>query len=131
MKSRILFLALCVSIMALSCKNNNQEDFSVTKNTEETNTQTPIELGKSIFEGKGNCVSCHQLNKKVIGPSLQEIATTYKKQKGDLIAFLKEEAQPIVDPSQYEVMKANLALTKTFSDDELSALQVYISSQSE
>lgn len=131
MKSGILFLVLSVSVSVLSCKDNKSQDFSVTKNSETAIVQSPQELGKSVFEGKGNCVSCHQLNKKIIGPSVQEIANVYKQKKGNIVAFLKEEAEPIVDPSQYEVMKANLALTKTFSDDELLALQVYISSQSE
>ena len=39
------------------------------------------------------------------------------------------EGEPIVDPSQYEVMKANFALTKTFSDEELQSLEQYIYSQ--
>ena len=43
-----------------------------------------------------------------------------------MISFLKGEAEPLVDPSQYEVMKVNLELTKTFSDEELKALEAYI-----
>jgi cytochrome c len=44
--------------------------------------------------------------------------------------FLKGEGKPIVDPSQFEVMKANFALTKTFSDEELKGLEAYIYSNS-
>ncbi len=43
-----------------------------------------------------------------------------------MVSFLKGKGEPIVDPTQYEVMKANFALTKTFSDDELKALEAYV-----
>ena len=50
----------------------------------------------------------------------------YKDKNGDMVAFLKEESEAIVDPTQYAVMKANFALTKTFSDEELKALEAYV-----
>jgi cytochrome c len=34
--------------------------------------------GKIIFEGKGNCIACHNVDSKLIGPSLQDIAKIYK-----------------------------------------------------
>jgi cytochrome c len=49
---------------------------------------------------------------KVIGPSVQDIASIYKAKNGNIIAFLVEDAAPIVDPSQYEVMKTNFVITK-------------------
>jgi cytochrome c len=42
-----------------------------------------------------------------------------------MIIFLKGESEAIVDPEQYEVMAANLALTKTFTDTELQAIEAY------
>ncbi len=57
---------------------------------------------------------------------MQEIAKIYKEKNADMVTFLKGEGKPIVDPSQFEVMKANFALTKTFSDEELKALETYI-----
>jgi cytochrome c len=38
----------------------------------------------------------------------------------------KGEGEPIVDPSQYEVMKTNFAITKAMSDEELKARSLYI-----
>ena len=84
------------------------------------------ELGKEIFQGKGNCISCHEVDKKLIGPSLQDIAKIYKEKNGNIVAFLKEDAKPLVDPSQYEVMKTNFALTEEMSDEELKGLEAYI-----
>jgi cytochrome c len=42
-----------------------------------------------------------------------------------MVQFLKGEGKPIVDPSQYEVMKTNFAITKNFTDEELKALEDY------
>ena len=88
--------------------------------------QTPEELGKEIFTGKGNCAACHQVDKKVVGPSIKEIAKIYKEKNADMVVFLKGEGEPIVDPTQFEVMKANFAITKAMSDDELKALEAYV-----
>lgn len=106
--------------MLVSCKNQE------TKTTEIAKNQSPIELGRELFEGKGNCVACHLVNQKVIGPSIQEMAKIYKAKNGNIIDFLKNDASPIVDPSQYEVMKTNFTITKAMSDQELKAIEAYI-----
>ena len=87
--------------------------------------------GQQIFDGKGNCFTCHKAEQKAIGPSIIGIAKIYKEKKGDMVKFLKEEAEPIVDPSQYPVMKTNFYITKTFSDEELKALEAYMYSHLE
>ena len=43
-----------------------------------------------------------------------------------MVTFLKGEGEPIVDPTQYAVMKVNFALTSTFSEEELKALEAYV-----
>jgi cytochrome c len=43
-----------------------------------------------------------------------------------MISFLKGEGKPIVDPSQYELMKANFAITKAMTEEELKALEAYV-----
>ena len=120
-------LLVCL-IVLISCKKESEETPGQHNPTEVS--QTPEELGKSIFEGKGNCAACHRMDEKLVGPSVQEIAKIYKAQNGNMVSFLKDEAKPIVDPSQYEVMKANLALTKEMSDEELKGLEAYIYSNS-
>ncbi|KFF19473.1 c-type cytochrome [Flavobacterium hydatis] len=87
--------------------------------------KTPEELGKAIFEGQGNCFACHQVDQKVIGPSIKEIAKIYKEKNGDMVTFLKGKADPIVDPSQFDVMKTNFPVTQAMSDEELKALETY------
>jgi cytochrome c len=125
MKKLFPFTFIC--LFFISCKKESEETPGQPNPTEVS--QTPEELGKSIFEGKGNCAACHRMDEKLVGPSVQEIAKNYKAQNGNMTSFLKDEAKPIVDPSQYEVMKANLALTKEMSDEELKGLEAYIYSQ--
>jgi cytochrome c len=89
--------------------------------------ETSVKIsGQELFEGEGNCIACHKTDQKIIGPSLEEIAKIYKEKNGNIVLFLKEESDPIVDPSQYDVMKTNFAITKTMSDEELKALEDYI-----
>jgi cytochrome c len=124
MKQLIL---IALALLAFSCKKENEEPFGKPTETV-TVVQTPEVLGKEIFEGKGNCVACHQVDQKVIGPSIKEIAKNYKDKNGNIVKFLKGESEAIVDPSQYEVMKANLEITKTFTDNELKAVEAYMNS---
>jgi cytochrome c len=65
-------------------------------------------------------------DKKVIGPSIQEISKIYKEKGASIADFLKGKSEPIVDPSQYAVMKENLKLLQTFSDEEIKALADYM-----
>jgi cytochrome c len=122
MKRTRIHFYLSVTITALvlvSCKKESQENFG--KPMEETS-----DFGKEIFEGKGTCIACHKSDAKVVGPSLQDIGKTYKEKKLSVVAFLQGNQDPVMDPKQFEVMKANLALTKTFSEEELKAIEHYI-----
>ncbi|WP_235921972.1 c-type cytochrome [Flavobacterium phycosphaerae] len=113
-----LILLLCTLV---SCKKETQE----TSGKPENKTTAKVS-GQELFEGAGNCTACHKPDQKIIGPSLQEIAKTYKDKKASIVAFLQEQSDPIVDPSQYEVMKTNFAITKSMSEEELKALEDYI-----
>jgi cytochrome c len=122
-------LVFVLSVLAfISCKKESQESFGKPETTTETTTeaQKPEDLGKTIFEGKGACVACHKPDVKLVGPSLQGIAKIYKEKNGDMVKFLKGEGEAIVDPTQYSLMKPNLELTKTFSNEELKALEAYV-----
>jgi cytochrome c len=132
---KVLFLT---AVLALTSCKKDQEPFGKPTETntesysegESAEAKSPEALGKSIFEGKGNCVSCHQVDQKIIGPSIQEIGKIYKDKKGDIVTFLKGNADPIVDPSQFSVMKTNFPITQAMSDEELKAIEAYIYSNS-
>jgi cytochrome c len=121
--SAVLAFTACKKEATQNPEDNKTESYS---EGESAKAKTPEALGKDIFEGKGNCISCHQVDQKVIGPSIQEIAKTYKDKKGDIVTFLKGNADPIVDPSQFAVMQTNIPITKAMSDEELKAIETYI-----
>lgn len=117
-------LFLLVILAFVSCKKESQENFGKQEPTSET--PSTLELGATIFQGKGACVACHKPDVKLVGPSLQDIAKIYKEKNGDMVAFFKGEGEAIVDPTQYQIMKPNLEITKNFTDEELKALEEYV-----
>ena len=127
MKKAIIAFAVLAFV---SCKKEEKTTIDNSQiSTEESATsvvQIPEELGKEIFEGRGNCTSCHQVDQKVIGPSIHEIAKIYKDKNADIVNFLKGNGEPIVDPDQFAVMKTNFPVTQAMSDDELKAIETYI-----
>ncbi|MDO5636026.1 MAG: c-type cytochrome [Myroides sp.] len=130
MKKSILFAFS--AFLFLSCGNKESKKEALYPDAI-AETLSPEEQliadGKKLFESnKAACFSCHQMDKKVIGPSIKEIAKIYKEQNGDMVAFLRKKADPIVDPSQYNVMETNFAILKTMSDEELKSLEAYMMS---
>ncbi|RKS01156.1 c-type cytochrome [Flavobacterium sp. 102] len=117
---KIILLAFIITFV--SCKKEAEKNYGQPKQDDTAVTVS----GQELFEGKGTCNACHLPDQKVIGPSIAEIANTYKEKKGSIVSFLKEESEPIVDPSQYEVMKTNFAITKLMSNEELKAIEDYI-----
>lgn len=113
-------LLITLLLFLVACKSKEEK-------SETSIDESAIKIsGKELFEGEGNCIACHKPDQKIIGPSLQDIAKIYKEKKGNIVLFLKEESEPIVDPSQYDIMKTNFAITKSMSDEELKALEDYI-----
>lgn len=131
-----LVFSLAILVLASCGGKKEEEPFGKSKEVESVSvTQESVkdvnplvEEGQKLFEGKGTCSACHQPENKVIGPSLKEISKIYTEKNGNIITFLKGEAEPIVDPSQFEVMKANFAITKNMTDEELASLEAYIKS---
>lgn len=119
MKKIVLLVFIGIFI---SCKKETETNYGQPKHDE-----TSVNVsGEELFSGKGTCTACHLPDQKVIGPSITEIAKIYKEKNASIVSFLKEEAEPIIDPSQYETMKTNFAITKQMSDEELKALEEYM-----
>jgi len=124
-------LFFTLSILALiSCQKEEKKE-SLYPETQISPEEKQLRLGQEIFDGKGMCYSCHKPDQKIIGPSIKEIASVYKEKGADIKLFLQEKSDPIVDPKQYPVMKTNLAITKTFSQEELKAVEAYFYSHFE
>lgn len=126
---QFLTLAL-LAISLVSCGNKEEKkDENLYPETTLSAEEKTVANGKELFESnKAACATCHLPDKKVIGPSIKEIAKIYKEQNASIFDFLRQKSEPIVDPSQYEVMKTNFAIIKTFSDEEIKSLEAYMMS---
>lgn len=128
---------LVVALVVLASCGKEKKEVKTTVDTVKTEVKEVVKTvvadtskGKEIYNAKG-CVACHQLDKKVIGPSLQDIAKTYADKKGNMADFLKGKADAIVDtdPAQVAIMKANITgILKDMSTDDIHALTAYIRS---
>lgn len=123
---RLQKLGIVIALVSLmSCGKEKEKEFFGKQETSEITENPLVTKGKELFEGKGTCVACHKPDVKVIGPSISEIAKIYKEKNANMVKFLKGEGEPIVDPSQYEVMKTNFSITKNMTEEELQALEAY------
>ncbi len=135
---KVLFVSLISSLLLFSCGSEKKKEVKkeIEKPLEEVkeemkNDASPdndqLALGEKLFNDK-TCFACHQLDTKLIGPSVKDIATIYDEKNGNLVQFLKGNDAAIVDtdPGQIAIMKANLdGFVKDLNDDELNALAVY------
>lgn len=136
MKKSVLILGL-VAFFFVSCGETKKEEVKQEVETPaepaKEQTKTPKEylaLGEKLFTEK-TCVTCHQPDVKVIGPSIKEINKIYNEKGGSIVAFLKGETPAIVDtdPGMVAIMKANLdGFVKNLTIEELDALAVYMNS---
>ncbi len=146
MKKSVLALSL-VALMFASCGEKKKEEVKkevkapveavqeTTQTTKEVTTTADavvdnVALGKKLFTEK-TCATCHQPDVKVIGPSIKDINKIYTEKNGNIVKFLKEESEAIVDtdPGQVAIMKANLdGFVKDLKGEELAALAAYIRS---
>lgn len=130
MKVYFKFLLLASIIFNLiSCGKKTETDaVNPTEQQETSINQTPKALGKELFEGKGMCATCHKADIKTVGPSIKDIAKIYRENGASIADFINEKVEPLVDPSQYEIMKANFVITKAMSAEERKALEIYMMS---
>jgi len=128
MKVYFKFLLLASIILNLiSCGKKTETDaVNPTEQQETSINQTPKALGKELFEGKGMCATCHKADVKTVGPSIKDIAKIYRENGASIADFINEKGEPLVDPSQYEIMKANFVITKAMSAEERKTLEIYM-----
>jgi cytochrome c len=133
MKKSVLILGL-VAFFFASCGETKKEEVKQEVEapaSEKIKTSDDyLVLGKELFTSK-TCVTCHQPDAKVIGPSIKDINKVYTEKGANIVAFLKGESPAIVDtdPGQVAIMKANLdGFVKNLTSEELAALALYMSS---
>lgn len=130
-KTSLLFLATTLFV-ACGGKEQKEQPEAVYESergeTAELSMSEKLKLGEKIFTGKGNCTTCHMADKKLIGPSMQDIVKGYDANGADLDAFLRGKADAIIEPAQFPMMEANLTITKKLSAVEMESLITYMRS---
>jgi len=134
---RILFVFTMFSLLLGSCGEGKKEEVKKEIETPQEVKETPaasegsedlVAMGEKLFTDK-TCVSCHQADAKVVGPSIKDIVKIYGDQNASIVGFLKGNQEAIVDtdPGQVAIMKANLdGFVKDLTDSELQALEAYM-----
>lgn len=134
---KILFVFAIFSLAIISCGETKKED--VKKEAEapkEVAEEAPAEAGDMIAMGEKlftdkTCVSCHQIDAKIVGPSVKDIVKIYDEKNANIVDFLNGTQEAIVetDPGQIAIMKANLdGFVKDLKEEELEALSAYMKS---
>ncbi|MBV1922551.1 MAG: c-type cytochrome [Flavobacteriaceae bacterium] len=124
-----LFYFLSIILLVSSCKTDTKsnDNNDVTAHPE-LSEDSKIFLGNRLFSEK-TCITCHDVDRKKVGPSVIEIMTIYKAKNGDIVDFLRGKSKPIVDTtaSQVAVMQANIdGFLKNITDVELDAIATYM-----
>lgn len=76
MKKLILVVTALV-LASCSKKVEPVESSSTETSAEPTVKLSPLEEGKSLVEG-ADCLACHTINEKMIGPAYQDVAAKYQ-----------------------------------------------------
>ncbi|KAA3652406.1 MAG: cytochrome c [Bacteroidetes bacterium] len=123
---------LLVVILALnSCITGEKTEVVVEKGDTvrgELSLDSKIFLGNRLFSEK-TCITCHDIDKNKIGPSVIDIMNIYKDKNGSIVSFLKGKSEPIVDTtaSNVAIMQDNIdGFLKEISDEELDAIATYM-----
>ena len=130
MKKSLLSLALIALFFSSCGEEKKKEVESADEKSEVVKEESTdvLAMGEKLFNEK-TCATCHQLDAKVIGPSVKDIATVYNEKNGNMVKFLQGTNEAIVDtdPGQVAIMKANLdGFVKDLSEEEIKAIVTYM-----
>ena len=86
MKMKLKYLLFGVALISLTSFSNDNLDTKYIKATKKTTAIFQTSDGEKLI-GKSDCVGCHKLDKKLIGPSYLDIAKKYPSNEKN-IAYL-------------------------------------------
>ncbi len=134
----VLFLGLALNFTA--CKGEKKEEKAKEPAKIEEPAKTEAAAPEVSPEEKAflavvdkidpanKCTVCHHATNAGVGPNYTEVAKVYKEKGGNIVQFLKGNAEAIVLPERFNEMQANLEVTKKLSGEDLNAIAAYIRS---
>ncbi|SKB90212.1 cytochrome c [Soonwooa buanensis] len=91
-------LLVAVGLLVFSCSKKAEATDSKESTTlieepkQEEAKLTPLEEGKSLVEG-ADCLACHKVNEKMIGPAYEEVAAKYENTPENIDALAEKIIQ--------------------------------------
>jgi len=131
MRYSIFFTILTSIFVFNSCNSDTEIDNTVEERSierTELSLDSKIHLGNRLFSEK-TCITCHSVERKKVGPSVENIMKIYTEQNADIVSFLRGNSAPIVDtiPEEVAIMQANIdGFLKEITDEELDAIATYM-----
>ena len=81
LKKHIIFLVF-ITLFVIACKENKKEESNASNPSTETktddNSNNPLYQKGVALIANSDCLTCHKLNEKNIGPAYQDIANKYE-----------------------------------------------------
>lgn len=87
MKKLIVIFSIFILMMACNSADTKKAEPVVEETTADI-TKDPVYQAALAIEAKSDCITCHKLDEKLIGPSYKEIATKYAANKEEMIPKL-------------------------------------------
>ena len=87
MKMKLKYLLFGMALVSLTSFSNDNLDTKYIKATKKTTAIFQTSDGEKLI-AKSDCVGCHKLDKKLIGPSYLDIAKKYPSNEKILLIYL-------------------------------------------
>ncbi len=98
--------------------------------TSSASAQDDVAKGEKLFQE--NCLSCHALDKKVVGPALRDVHTKAGRTEEWLLKWVKNapkmiaDGDPIAEKLYEEYNSSNMTVFETIEDNDIKNILAYI-----
>ena len=121
---KLILKSLAVFALAITLTNcGEKKETDAMGNPVETTTETT-----DAAQPEATVDPLLAKGQELVGPAIKDIAKIYKEKGASIASFINGEGEPLVDASQYEIMKANFVITKAMSAEDRKALEAYMMS---
>jgi cytochrome c len=126
---RLFYLFFLLLLVLVSCQNNSstaESENSTVANEEESKKSSqpdPVYTKGLSLVAKSDCLTCHKIDDKLIGPSYKEIAVKYADAPNDVITAL---AKKIINGSVGNWGNVPMTPHPSISQDDAETMVRYI-----
>ena len=87
-KLGIITMMTALTIMACNSADEGQKETTYETTTTTSNTDNPVYKQGVALVGKNGCFTCHQIDKKIVGPTYRDVAEKYAGATPEVISTL-------------------------------------------